>query len=281
MSTALSAGWPPLAWAARQVVILGRVFGMGVQDAMAYRVESAIWFMFDLVPPLVMLAVWLAAYRDTSDIGGYNVSAMLTYYIGVVALRALITTHQEYGINYQIRHGELANILVKPLNYWLYWLATEAAWKVMRLVLVTPVTLVLGLIFWRDLTSPAPGALLAAGLAAGLAFVLCFLLKQCLGYLSFWFIQLEGIEQTYALLSVLLSGELLPLDLLPPTWRALAERLPFAYLYYFPLQVALGRVTGADLWAGLATQLAWIVAAALLSVVLWRRGLRHFEGVGL
>lgn len=265
----------------RHVLTAGRTFSMGVQDALAYRVESAIWFMFDLVPPLALLAVWLTAYRDTDEIGGYSVGAMLTYYIGVVALRALITTHQEFGINYHVRQGKLANFLVKPRNYWLYWLATETAWKVMRLALVTPVVLVLALLFGRDLTLPAAAALPAVLLTIALAFALCFMLKQCLGYLSFWFVQLDGVMQAYWLASYLLSGEIVPLDLLPPVWRALAERLPFASLYYFPLQVALGKVTDSALWVGVATQVAWIAAAGLLSVVLWRRGLRHFESVGL
>jgi ABC-2 type transport system permease protein len=280
MSAAGLAESPPAA-TSRHLRTLGRVFSLSVQEAMTYRVEGAIWFLYDLLPPLIILATWLAAYRDMDSIGGYSLGSMLVYYIGVIGLRALITTHQEYAINYDVRHGDLANLLVKPVNLWLYWLANEAAWKVWRLALVTPVTLALALWFRDEIAWPTPAALAPALLACVFAFALCFLLKQCLGYLSFWFIQLDGVIQAYELCSILLSGELLPIDLLPPAWQTIAQALPFAYLYYFPLQVALGKATGAALWTGLAIQAGWIAAVGLLSMALWRRGLRHFEGVGL
>jgi ABC-2 type transport system permease protein len=278
MVTALSArgaaGW-------RQLRLAGRILAMGLQEATAYRAEGAIWFLFDLIPPLVALAIWLAAYRDTTSIGGYDIGAMLAYYVGLIGLRAVLTTHQEHGINYDIKQGKLAGLLVKPLNFWLLCLMTELAWKAWRLALVSPVILVLALTFGGQLAWPGGGALVAVVPALLLAFALCFLLKQCLGYVSFWFIQIDGVLSAYWLTSLIFSGELVPLELLPAAARRVAEALPFAYIYYFPLQVALGRVAGADLWRGLAIQAAWAVAAGLLSVLLWRRGLRHFEGVGL
>ncbi len=89
-----------------------------------------------------------------------------------------------------------------------------------------------------------------------------------------------GILALVEVTSVVFGGMLLPLDLLPPSLRAVATALPFQYIYYVPLSAMLGRLEGADLLTALANQAAWAAALGLLAYAIWRRGLQRYEAFG-
>jgi ABC-2 type transport system permease protein len=55
---------------------------------------------------------------------------------------------------------------------------------------------------------------------------------------------------------------------------------PFPYQMYFPVSIYTGHAAGANLARGLLAQAGWVVAAWLLAVFAWRRGLRKYAAVG-
>ena len=110
--------------------------------------------------------------------------------------------------------------------------------------------------------------------------MLQFLLSYLVALMAFWVLEISSF--TFVLLACerLASGQMFPLDILPP-W--LAQGLmwtPFPYCTFFPASVYLGKVTGPALVQGLALQLFWIAAAYALARLAWRRGLRTYTVVG-
>jgi ABC-2 type transport system permease protein len=255
---------------------------MTMQEALQYRAESVIWFLFDVVPPIMMAFLWLAAYRDQATVAGYDLGAMLLYTLGVMVLRNVLDTHIEWDVNTQIREGTLSMHLVRPFNVWALWLLTGTAWRALRLILVAPV--LAGCLVWLApyLRAPQVGweraALLA--LALVLAYTVAFFLKLCIGFSAFWLTEIFGIMALVEVASAVFGGMLLPLDLLPPAARLVAAALPFQYIYYVPLAVMLGRLDGTELATALAGQAAWAGTLGLLAGGLWRRGLRRYEAFG-
>jgi viologen exporter family transport system permease protein len=253
-----------------------------LQEALQYRAESVIWFLFDIVPPIMMAFLWLAAYEGQASVAGYDLGSMLLYTLGVMALRNMIDTHIEWDVNSQIREGTLSMHLVRPFNVWGLWFLTGTAWRAMRVMLVTPV--LAGCLVWLApyLQPPELGWELAPllVLSIALAYLVSFFLKLCVGFTAFWLTEMFGILALVEVTSVVFGGMLLPLDLLPPSLRAVAAALPFQYIYYVPLSAMLGRLEGADfLWA-LVGQAAWAAALGLLAYAIWRRGLQRYEAFG-
>ncbi|MBI4494098.1 MAG: ABC-2 family transporter protein [Chloroflexi bacterium] len=255
---------------------------VNLEDALEYRVEAAIWYLYDLLPPVVMLLLWLAIYEEGQGLAGFSLVEVVTYYLGMVVLRSLLTTHVEWAISYDVRMGYLSRYLTRPVNVWGVWLAGELGWKVVRLLWLAP-TLALALaLLGPQLAFPPLDGLQLAGLALSLAlaFALGFFLKLNLGLAAFWLIEIEGATWLYEAAVFLLSGAMLPLEVLPDPVAALARLLPFQYLYSFPATVLLGRVEGGALLAGLLGQVAWLAAAALLARLAWPAALRQYEAVG-
>ena len=259
-----------------------RLLSIAFQDALQYRAEGLIWFLFDVLPPLMMVFVWLAAYRETDDVAGFSLAAMLSYYLGLALLRNVITTHPEWEIAESVRSGRLSMLLLKPLNPWVYWLTGDSAWRVVRLVMVTPLLVLAVYLLGGQVEAPRLGFDSAPALAICLAlsFLLCYLLKISLGFAGFWLLDIGGAAGLYEVAVYLVGGTIVPLELLPPPLRLVADLLPFKYVYYFPLALAFGRISGPDVWSGLAFQAAWTALLFLFARSLWSAGLRRYEAVG-
>jgi ABC-2 type transport system permease protein len=59
-----------------------------------------------------------------------------------------------------------------------------------------------------------------------------------------------------------------------------AYLLPFRWIIYFPIEVAMGRLSPNEVRIGLAAQLAWIGLLLLLLNLVWRSGVKRFSAVG-
>jgi ABC-2 type transport system permease protein len=81
-------------------------------------------------------------------------------------------------------------------------------------------------------------------------------------------------------LNFFISGQMLPLNLLPEPWYTILRWLPFQYMAYFPAVVFLGKIHGADLVWGLLAEAAWAVAFMFLARYLYRLGLRRYSAFG-
>jgi ABC-2 type transport system permease protein len=259
-----------------------RLQSLFLQEALAYRIEGAVWFLFDILPPFTMVFLWLSAYGGQATVAGYSLPAMIGYYLIVTVLRTVLTPYPEYDIARQVREGTISQHLVRPLSIWLYYLFGELAWKVVRTALLIPVMIVAvillrSVLVGLDLT---PGRVLAFLAATAISFVLTYLLKMTLAWSSFWLTESSGLFELFELITMVFGGLMIPIEILPGPAQAVAALLPFQYLYAFPAQVLLGRVEGIDLAAGFAIQAAWLVAIAAFSRWLWRRALIRYEAVG-
>jgi ABC-2 type transport system permease protein len=255
---------------------------LSMADAIQYRVEAAIYVLYELLPPIMMMFVWLTVYQDQPSVAGYSLGEMLTYTVGVMVLRATVSVHVEWALDYEIRNGQLSAALIRPFNYWAFLLADSIAWRTVRQMFVLPI-----LLLTLYLLAPSLGGLSfplerlpLVLLSAVLAYLVCFFLKLCIGFIGFWTNDIMGITTLYEVIANIVGGILIPIALLPDWLQIVARLLPIQAVYGVPLAILLGRDDGADPWWGLALQMFWIVLLWALARVLWRAGLRQYESVG-
>ena len=257
---------------------------LGWQDSLVYRFNALVWVLYAVVPSLTLMLVWLAAYenRPGGEVGGFDLSQMMTYYLFVTALSVAITPHPEWDIATTIRDGKLTPYLVRPLSYFFYRLAWESSYQIVKTAMMLPA---FGLIWWffreyialPSLSLPEWAAFFAATLGA---YLLLSQIKFLLGISAFWVLEPGGFMEIYNVVSGLFAGRLLPLALLPTWAQTVANALPFAILYAFPMQILQGQATSETLIWGFARQIFWLAALSLLVTWTWRRGLLRYESVG-
>ncbi|MFN8523980.1 MAG: ABC-2 family transporter protein [Chloroflexota bacterium] len=253
-----------------------------LQDALQYRAEAAIWFAYDLLPPVMMLFLWVTVYESQSNVAGFDLPTMLTYTIGAVVTRTLLTAHLEWALAEQVRLGTLSTWLVRPLGVWQLWLTDQITWKFTRMLFLVPSLAALWL--WLGPTIGAaqssPVTLLLALVSGALGFCVCFSLKLLVGMASFWITDVFGLITLYEVTAWVLGGSLLPLDLLPWWLQSAAWWLPFAYIHYVPLAIMLGRLDITQAASALGIQIGWILVFVAISRLMWRRGLARYEAFG-
>ncbi len=274
-------------------------FLISINERLVYRGDFMLGTLMRFLPTLTQIFLWWAIYDAIStegtansaagpdgDIAGFRFGDMVAYYLMVIISRAFSSMPGlTSGIANQVRDGEIKKFLIQPVDMIGCLLMQRIAHKLVYYLIAA---LPFALVFWlcRDFFYDGwpPGDVLVVFFASLiLAFLLGFFLECCIGLMSFWFLEVTSLMFIYMLMNFLLSGHMFPLDLLPESpvnIRIWVELTPLKYLAYFPAAVFLGKIRGAEMYQGLAIEVAWVVFFIVLSRILWWRGVKRYSGFG-
>jgi ABC-2 type transport system permease protein len=258
------------------------VFLVGLQSNLVYRWNFLLRGFFSLVRLAVVIILWGAIYAGVTRIGGYSLGQTFTYFTALIALQFLIGAfNEDYQIGEEIRNGLINQFLLKPIDYYVYRFTVFLSARAVSGALVFIPLLVIYPFLRSHLTLPAelwrPFLLVPALLLAAL---LQFTIAFCFGLLAFWFLEIQGFVILSFAAETLLSGQIFPLDLLPPALFHAAQLLPFYYMMYFPAAILTGRIDLPTALHGFGIQIAWVVLFVIASRFIWMSGLRKHTAVG-
>jgi ABC-2 type transport system permease protein len=258
------------------------VFLVGLQSNLVYRWNFLLRGFFSLVRLAVVIILWGAIYAGATRIGGYTLGQTFTYFTALIALQFLIGAfNEDYQIGEEIRNGLINQFLLKPIDYYVYRFTVFLSARAVSGVLVLVPLLVIYPLMRSHLTLPGelwrplllvPSLLLAALLQFTIAF--------CFGLIAFWFLEIQGFVILSFAAETVLSGQIFPLDLLPPSLFHAAQLLPFYYMMYFPAAILTGRIDLPATLHGFGIQIAWVVSFVIASRYIWMAGLRKHTAVG-
>ncbi|HEU4753213.1 MAG TPA: ABC-2 family transporter protein, partial [Armatimonadota bacterium] len=221
------------------------VFSVYMQDNLMYRSQAVIWMMTDTVPAVLMPLVWLASYNGRPAIGGYSPTRMVGYYLAMLCLTHLMVTHIMWDMATEIREGRFAVYLTRPFSYLAFQYAGNLSWRLMRAVLFIPVFGVCALIFRSYLHWEGYHLGWSFWAAVLTGHLLSFFIGYAMGLLALFFTEVRSIYMFYYLPMSFLSGEVVPLSLLPPWAKQASDLLPFRYTLGFAIDVFQNRLTPA------------------------------------
>jgi len=257
---------------------------LGWQDSLVYRFNALIWVLYAVLPSVTLMLVWLAAYQSGghTDIGGYNLPQMMTYYVCVTALAVVITPHPEWDMAQQIRNGQITQFIVRPIGYFGYRLVQETSYQIVKSVMLLPAFALVVWCFRSYIQLPPFDAFrsLLFFLATLLAYGMLSQIKFLLGISAFWIGEPGGFMEIWGVLTRVFGGGMLPLSLLPTWLQTVSNILPFSSLYAFPMDLLLARATPEEIIAGFAKQILWLAVLSLAVRWGWRRGLVAYEAYG-
>jgi len=231
-----------------------------------------------MIPPLIYLLVWSTAAGDGS-LGGFNRGAFVAYYLVLILVNQITYAQVNWTVGDLIRYGQINHILLRPLAPVYDALASEVAGKTVYLLFDLPILAILALIMKPEVTFTweKVGLFLLALL---LAWMLRFLWGYWIALLAFWSARADALLTLQDSLIFLLAGQVAPVALLPGFLQSAAIVLPFRYMVAFPVEILPGNLGRADIAAGFAIQILWTTLAAVLTVVIWRRGVQRYAGFG-
>lgn len=246
----------------------------------AYRAEIVIWILTGSVP-LIMLAVWIGkAQTSGGTVQGYSPQDFAAYFLAAWLSQQMIVAWVSWEMDQHIRLGTLSSKLLRPLNVFWEMVAAHVAERMVRLPVILLIIGIGLLLVPGTRLTPDPAHALVYLVSIQIAWAIRFQLSYSVGLLTFWVDRATAIEELYFVISAFLTGAFAPLDLYPPTVRAIIDWTPFPYLIYYPVQILTGTLSWPEIWRVMGVQIIWAAIFYAIRTVLWRRGIRRYGAVG-
>ena len=170
----------------------------------------------------------------------------LIWYLAVTEWCVLSVPHVFLAIEAEVRSGDIACRLVRPVSYLGAQLAEALGETGLRLLVLGPTGAAIAFALAGGWPADPRGLWLALPLGA-LASVLAVLSSAAIGLSAFWIVDTSPIYWIWQKLAFVLGGLLLPLELYPDWLRALARFSPFPAMVWGPGRMAFGLAPGAAL----------------------------------
>ncbi len=258
-----------------------RFWQVNWSEAWQYRANLLMYLFYWLVSPVVYLSVWTSIARAQGSVSGLTANDFITYYLTLLVVDQLTSDITIHILAYKIQDGTLSGDLLRPVHPILTGaLVNNLSFKLLNLLAFVPIWIVLFLLFRPDYSAVTPGSVLLALPGILIGFLSNFLFGAMITCMAFWTTRVYSVSQFFYLLVVLISGQFVPLQLMPPAVQAVARFLPFQMYRYFPIETILNRVSLNEVLLTYALNLAWLAIFYFLFAWIYREGVKRFSAVG-
>jgi ABC-2 type transport system permease protein len=245
-----------------------------------YRSEIFLWALAGIMP-FIMLGAWTKAASHGGI--GMTAAAVGRYFIAVFIVRQFSIVWFIYDFEFQVVEGRLSGLLLKPMHPMWGFVAAHLGEQLARLPFIAGIVALAFVLYPTAFWVPSPISIGLGIITIYAAFTLRFVLQYCFAMMCFWFERASALEYLNFLPYLYLSGFIAPLELYPPAARQWIEWTPFPYMVYFPAQILTGEALKqgpAYLLQHFAVMGAWMLLLWLIGNAMWKRGVRHYSGMG-
>ncbi len=253
---------------------------LGISTRIAYKAD---FLMAVAILPLCYFLAEAAFWTGLIDASGSELFAGFParYYVGyflylILQLGSLNWRFERVMIA-EINSGAVNALLLRPSSFYEYHLGQLLGQKLITAVAMIPVV---SYIAWQwDL--PCHLERLPLVFFMGICYVvLLFSLHFAVAAMAFFFDNVYSLNNTKNMILWFLTGELMPLDLLPSPVREWVIALPFSSGIYLPAAYLSGRIDTPVFMRGFVSLAIGGLFFGLLARLLWRQGLRRYGGTG-
>lgn len=227
--------------------------------------------------------MYVCLYAALFDGGDPRMLRETITYVWLQQMFFRMMTNTDGELQSLILSGGVAYTMIRPVDQHAYWIMRELSMRLVgALMRLTPM-LLLQLILPPSMRmalpdGPAALAQFAASLLLGAA-----LLSQIGGIVDaivMMTLDTRGISAMINLVSMIFSGNIIPLTLFPNRVQTLIRYQPFAQALDAPVRMYLHAQSLPAWLANAGVQLAWIAALAALGRFLWARQLNRMTVQG-
>ncbi len=259
------------------VAFLRAAIGVMVQ----YRGEIVLWAIWGLINPAVLYTMWSAAAESNVDqtLAGYDRGQFAAYYFCIMIIGHVTTAWDAYELGYFIRTGSLSPKLLRPILPIWESIAQNLAYKIVTLAFVAPAW-TLFYMFVKPTFVAAPWQIGLGVIAVMMAGALNYLLGYVVALVAFWTPKLDAVGETYFGMAMMFGGRFAPLATMPPILHEIAMVLPFRWMFAFPAELLMGRITSLnEALSGIGIQIAWLAGIIVMFRIVWAAAVKRYTAV--
>lgn len=232
------------------------------------------------VTSLIEITLWFSVFASSgkTEINGFDLKHYLSYALWATFV-ARITSNwmYEFRMTEEIESGSINGLLVRPMSFFEYYLSQFLGYKAITTVVSLSIPFIAVFIF--DLPMSFSRFLLALVL---IGYYLFFVetISFIVSSVAFHLTKVHSLTTAKNLALWLLSGELIPIDLLPEPWRTWIFELPFCNAVYIPVGYITGRLPLSAVLHGFWTTTLGLLVLGPISALMWKQGLKKYSGTG-
>jgi ABC-2 type transport system permease protein len=229
------------------------------RQTLTYRAAAIAGLFTNSVFGVFLATIYVAFFKSVdsgASVNGWNVSQTVTMTWVSQSLIMVIFIWGWWEVAQAIQTGAVVSDLLKPMDYFTYWLSRDLGRATAHVLLRFIPTFTIGALLF-DLEPPdSPAGLVAFPLSIILATLLSFTWRFALNICAFWLLDHRGIMYLSMAVINVFSGFLLPLAFFPDAIRPVIEKLPFRGIVQMPSEIYLGQQ---GIVAGLLFQVIWLI----------------------
>jgi ABC-2 type transport system permease protein len=204
------------------------------RSELAYGAANISRIVFMTTILYVFMKLWTVVYAGagTGILGGLNPSQMLWYLVATESI-VLSVPRLWYEVDQEVRTGQLAVQLIRPLSYAGAHFGRTMGERVVRFTINLAAGSAVAFVLVGPISFSAAGLAMFV-LVLPMAFAIDFLGELLVGLCAFWLEGTQGIALIYSRLMLILGGVLVPLDVYPEAIQPYLRALPFAAVVHAP-----------------------------------------------
>ena len=257
----------------------------GIQSLIAYRMNFFGFAIGGLIYCFVMYYLWKAVFSSSGSDNFMGFSMVdMTLYLFLSNITSQLTFSSVCDdVGEEIRHGDIAMRLLKPVNTDLSYLANEIGGNYLKFI-VSTIPMIIGIEIYRTLTTGDflfnIGNFALYLLSVILAYLISFRVNLCFGFMAFYVKNLWGMNILKNSIINFLSGMLIPLAFMPEFLRKILEYMPFSSMSYTPVMIYMGKYGTTEIIFRIAIQAVWTILLYALSKLIWFHAVKRLSVQG-
>lgn len=241
-----------------------------------YRVAVVAGMLTQIFWGIVNIMILSAFYREEQTSSPLSLQQAINFIWMGQALLQLIPWSIDKELEAQIKNGNVAYELVRPINlYWLWFTRSLTMRIIPTAIRCFPIFLAAGFL---GLSRPA--SIASAGLFAGsliFSTLLSTAITTTVVISLFWTLSGEGIQRLLPHLTVLLTGIVVPLPLFPAWMQTFLSLQPFRGILDIPIRFYNGIIPPQEAVYYLGFQLVWAVVFIVCGKLFLRFAMKRIE----
>jgi ABC-2 type transport system permease protein len=238
-----------------------------------YRLSLVGYFAANLIYLASSLLIWSVAQNPD-----FNFSYIFTYF--VIGQVFMIEGELFYDIAGYISNGQLSSKLLMPSNIFIRFIIHDLGFLTYTKLIIQPIIyLVLALIMSQFILLPTLINFIFFIILSILSYIIYIFYSILLGSIAFLIPNIWGIIDLSRTIKDFTSGKYFPLNII--WFTKILYFTPFAFTFYHPMQVYLGKYDLNQTFLVLLGGLAWCFIMYILAKTAFKLGLKRNEAVGL
>ncbi|HEX6385704.1 MAG TPA: ABC-2 family transporter protein [Anaerolineae bacterium] len=245
------------------------------QQQLSYRATTLAGLATNIFFGLLRVAVLVALYGAQQEVAGLSVTDAITFTGLSQAVIAYLAIFGWYEVMRSVSAGDVAADLLKPMDYYLFWLARDMG-RATASFLLRGLTIMAFYALLFEITVPDRAEQwLALVIALMLGLLVSFSYRFLVNLAAFWSPNAQGVGRFAFGLAWTMSGFFMPLRFFPDWFVALCNLTPFPSMVNTIIEIYLGKLVGVALLQALLGQMFWFVLLTAASQVVLRAGVHR------